>query len=70
MTSLSEFVTIVCCLATGIADAGNVGASAKAQAANPINKIRFMFPPLNRVIAQWGNDPGSTEFLALPGIAN
>jgi hypothetical protein len=42
MTSLSVFVTIVCCLATGIADAGRVGASAKAQAANPISKSRFI----------------------------
>jgi hypothetical protein len=32
--------------APGIADADRVGASTKAQAANPINKSRFMvFPP-------------------------
>jgi hypothetical protein len=29
-------------LAPGIADAERVGASAKAQAANPVNKSRFM----------------------------
>jgi hypothetical protein len=29
-------------VATGIADADRVGTSAKAQAANPINKSRFM----------------------------
>jgi hypothetical protein len=28
--------------ATGIADADRIGASAKVQAANPINKSRFM----------------------------
>jgi hypothetical protein len=28
--------------AAGIADADRIGASAKVQAANPINKIRFM----------------------------
>jgi hypothetical protein len=33
----------------GKAAAGRVGASAKAQAANPINKSRFMFPPWTRV---------------------
>jgi hypothetical protein len=42
MTSLSVFVIIVCCLATGIAEADRVGVSAKAQAAKPINKSRFM----------------------------
>jgi hypothetical protein len=31
--------------APGMAVAGTVGASAKAQATNPINKSRFMFPP-------------------------
>jgi hypothetical protein len=31
--------------ALGIAEADTVGASAKTQAANPINKSRFMFPP-------------------------
>jgi hypothetical protein len=36
-------------VAAGIADADSVGASAKAQAANPISKIRFILvlPPLN-----------------------
>jgi hypothetical protein len=29
-------------LAPGIADAGMIGASAKVQAANPVNKSRFM----------------------------
>jgi hypothetical protein len=31
--------------ALGIAEADKAGASAKAHAANPINKSRFMFPP-------------------------
>jgi hypothetical protein len=36
-------------VAAGIADADRVGASAKAQAANPINKSRFILvsPPLD-----------------------
>jgi hypothetical protein len=50
MTSLSE-LTMGCCLATGIAETDRVGASAKAQAANPISKSRFMFPPWIAVIA-------------------
>jgi hypothetical protein len=29
-------------VATGIADADSIGTNAKAQAANPINKSRFM----------------------------
>jgi len=38
--------------AIGIADAGRIGASASVQAANPINKKRFMkFCSLDRVIA-------------------
>jgi hypothetical protein len=31
--------------ATGMADADRIGASAKVQAAKPINKNRFMLPP-------------------------
>jgi hypothetical protein len=38
--------------AAGIADADRIGASARVQAANPINKSRFMFPPQNRVMRE------------------
>jgi len=41
MTAASELAKAFG-VATGIADADRVGASAKAQAANPINKSRFM----------------------------
>ncbi len=44
MTALSEAPSAFG-VAAGIADAERVGANAKAQAANPINKRRFMFPP-------------------------
>jgi hypothetical protein len=40
-------------LATGIADAGRVGANATAQAANPINKSRFMYFPPWPDLLQW-----------------
>jgi hypothetical protein len=41
--------------APGNAAAGRVGASAKEQAANPINKSRFMFPPELALIARRKN---------------
>jgi hypothetical protein len=41
MTAASELPKVLGG-ATGIAEAGSVGASAKAQAAKPINKSRFM----------------------------
>jgi hypothetical protein len=44
MTELSER-TRLSGVATGMADADNIGADAKAQAANPMSKRRFMFFP-------------------------
>jgi hypothetical protein len=42
MIELSVLVVSALRFAFGIADAAKPGASAKAQAANPINKSRFM----------------------------
>jgi hypothetical protein len=42
MTALSASLTNAPEVATGMADADNEGASAKAQAAAPISKKRFM----------------------------
>jgi hypothetical protein len=42
MIELSVLVVSALRFALGIADADRLGASAKAQAANPINKSRFM----------------------------
>jgi hypothetical protein len=42
MIELSVLVATAVRFALGIADAGRIGASAKVQAANPINKSRFM----------------------------
>jgi hypothetical protein len=50
MIELSASVSVLG-FATGIAETDRVGASAKAQAANPISKSRFMFPPWIAVIA-------------------
>jgi hypothetical protein len=45
-----------------MAEADSVGANAKAQAANPINKSRFMSsPPWIRVIATGKKVPGASE---------
>jgi hypothetical protein len=44
MVALSLSVNVFAC-ATGIADAENVGVNAKAPAANPIAKIRFIEVP-------------------------
>jgi hypothetical protein len=42
MMELSVLVVTALRFAVGIADADRTGASAKAQAANPINRSRFM----------------------------
>jgi hypothetical protein len=44
MIELSASVSVLG-FAAGIADADRIGTRAKVQAANPINKSRFMFPP-------------------------
>jgi hypothetical protein len=42
MIALSVLVVSVLRFALGIAEADRIGASAKVQAANPINRTRFM----------------------------